>query len=651
MTGKAAYKLWAKSVVHRFAGLKGKSRQMDQSREIRFDGWVLKTDSGELSRDGVKIRLQDKPLRILTQLLTHPGELVTREQLIATLWPKGVVDYDTALNAAVRRLRIALQDEADTPRYIETVPRRGYRFVGKIEAVDAVAPHGAQNANAPAQMPTPGQLPALPWHQRAHMYAAGGLIALVLTGVAVISSRHQTAVGEDKVKAAQTTAREQASQLRQEGDRLLANATFGDTQKAIALYSRASVLDPTFAPSYSGSGMALLQLADLRRGWDAVCAEAGPAFDRALQLDSELGEAWIGRATCTRDPVLAEELFRAGLRLDPDNASGYGRFAQFLFYSRRRAEAIEILDRALQHLPRSPDLLQLKAFYVMVVRNDLAEHNELLRQALAINAHFYPALYQLAEYTYFFSGEFAESIRLIEQALAADPQADEARSLAAMMYLDVDDPVAANRVLAGAPRAFEGRIALAQYQGDAQQAGQIALQCANEWWRWTHHSLSPLADAVRDQAMASGDYAAALKVLEGVNSRWAWPPMAYRGFTPTYAHVLTLAGQGHHGRATASALLDLTDAEATGRIPHWFARERAQAFATLGEYERSLQELAESQKVNHWLRWWYLAERDPLYEKVRADPRFKQLAVRANRHRREQRARLDEMRRRGEVPS
>ena len=427
--------------------------------------------------------------------------------------------------------------------------------------------------------------------------------------------------------------------------------TLGDTQKAIALYSRASVLDPTFAPSYSGSGMALLQLADLRRGWEAVCAEVGPAFDRALQLDPELGEAWIGRATCTQDRVLAEELFHAGLRLAPDNANGYARFARFLFFGRRRAEAIELLDRALQHLPRSPELLQLKAFYVMVVRNDLAEHNRLLRQALAINAHFYPALYQLAEYTYFFSGEFAESIRLIEQALAADPQSDEVRSLAALMYLDVDDPAAASRVLADASRAFEGRVALAQYQGDARQAGQIALQCVNEWWRWTHHSLSPLADAVRDQAIASGEYAAALQVLEGVNSSWAWPPMTYRGFTPTYAHLLTLAGQRQQGRAVATGLLDLTDAEETGRIPHWFARERAQAFAALGDYERSIQELGESQKVNHWLRWWYLADRDPLYEKVRADPRFKELADTASRHRREQRARLDEMRRRGEVPS
>ena len=98
-----------------------------------FDGWLLRLDVGELIKDGRRIRLQDQPLQVLDELLAHAGELVTREQLIARLWPKGVVDFDTGLNSAVRKLRIALQDEAETPRYIETLPRKGYRFIGKID--------------------------------------------------------------------------------------------------------------------------------------------------------------------------------------------------------------------------------------------------------------------------------------------------------------------------------------------------------------------------------------------------------------------------------------------------------------------------------------------------------------------------------------
>jgi TolB-like protein/DNA-binding winged helix-turn-helix (wHTH) protein/tetratricopeptide (TPR) repeat protein len=102
-------------------------------REIRFDGWSVNFDSGEISKGGNTHRLQDQPLQILDELVKRPGEVVTREQLIARLWPTGVVEYDTGLNSAMRKLRIALGDDAETPRYIETLPRKGYRFVAALE--------------------------------------------------------------------------------------------------------------------------------------------------------------------------------------------------------------------------------------------------------------------------------------------------------------------------------------------------------------------------------------------------------------------------------------------------------------------------------------------------------------------------------------
>jgi TolB-like protein/DNA-binding winged helix-turn-helix (wHTH) protein/thioredoxin-like negative regulator of GroEL len=114
---------------------------METTAEIRFDNWTLRGQPRELLHDGVRVRLQEQPLQILEELLARPGQVVTREHLIALLWPKRIVDYDAALNAAVRRLRAALGDEAETPRYIETIPRHGYRFVGTVlpPAVAAVA--------------------------------------------------------------------------------------------------------------------------------------------------------------------------------------------------------------------------------------------------------------------------------------------------------------------------------------------------------------------------------------------------------------------------------------------------------------------------------------------------------------------------------
>jgi TolB-like protein/DNA-binding winged helix-turn-helix (wHTH) protein len=104
------------------------------ARKIGFDGWVLDPDSGDLERAGSRIRLQEQPLQVLIELIDARGGVVSREQLISKLWPKGIVDFDTGLNTAIRKLRVALGDTADTPRYIETLPRRGYRFIALSDA-------------------------------------------------------------------------------------------------------------------------------------------------------------------------------------------------------------------------------------------------------------------------------------------------------------------------------------------------------------------------------------------------------------------------------------------------------------------------------------------------------------------------------------
>src|SRR5271167_1406364 len=98
---------------------------------LRFDVFTLDLRAGELYMSGHKIKLQEQPFRILAILLAQPGQVVTREQLRERLWPEDTfVDFDHSLNTAVKKLRQALNDEADKPRFIETLPKRGYRFVG-----------------------------------------------------------------------------------------------------------------------------------------------------------------------------------------------------------------------------------------------------------------------------------------------------------------------------------------------------------------------------------------------------------------------------------------------------------------------------------------------------------------------------------------
>jgi TolB-like protein/DNA-binding winged helix-turn-helix (wHTH) protein len=97
---------------------------------IGFGPFEINLRTGELRKRGIRLALQEQPLKILAALLEQPGEVVTREDLCRRLWPNGTfVDFEHSLNAAVRRLRIALGDEAETPKFVETVHRRGYRFL------------------------------------------------------------------------------------------------------------------------------------------------------------------------------------------------------------------------------------------------------------------------------------------------------------------------------------------------------------------------------------------------------------------------------------------------------------------------------------------------------------------------------------------
>jgi TolB-like protein len=101
---------------------------------VGFGPFELDQDAGELRKDGTKVRLQEQPLQILQMLLEQPGKVVPREELQRRIWPSDTfVDFDHGINNAIKRLREALGDTAETPRYVETLPRRGYRFIGKIE--------------------------------------------------------------------------------------------------------------------------------------------------------------------------------------------------------------------------------------------------------------------------------------------------------------------------------------------------------------------------------------------------------------------------------------------------------------------------------------------------------------------------------------
>jgi Tol biopolymer transport system component/DNA-binding winged helix-turn-helix (wHTH) protein len=102
-------------------------------RLYKFGPFELSVEAAELRKNGVRLKLQDQPFQILCTLLEHPGELVPRERLRQQLWPEGTfVDFEHGLNTAIKKLRDVLSDDAETPRYVETIPRKGYRFIANV---------------------------------------------------------------------------------------------------------------------------------------------------------------------------------------------------------------------------------------------------------------------------------------------------------------------------------------------------------------------------------------------------------------------------------------------------------------------------------------------------------------------------------------
>src|ERR1700686_479337 len=122
-----------------------------QSQRFAFDRFELDLHSGELLKDGRRLRLQAQPFQLLAFLLEHPGEVVSREEICRKLWQSDTfVDFDHSLGTAVNKIREALSDSADHPRFVETMPRRGYRFIGRLNGANGFPASESQLAPSDA---------------------------------------------------------------------------------------------------------------------------------------------------------------------------------------------------------------------------------------------------------------------------------------------------------------------------------------------------------------------------------------------------------------------------------------------------------------------------------------------------------------------
>jgi TolB-like protein/DNA-binding winged helix-turn-helix (wHTH) protein/Flp pilus assembly protein TadD len=178
------------------------------SRIIRFGGFEANLLAGELRKQGARVALQEQPFRVLAVLLENPGEVVSREQLRQSVWSHDTfVDFEHGLNTAVNKIRECLRDTATHPRFIETIPRRGYRFLAAVEPVSEADGEATKPANVPVVPASPrftSVRRAAPWHwRRIHpLWATAAFLILA----ASIVYKYRFGFGQERIPATQVSS-------------------------------------------------------------------------------------------------------------------------------------------------------------------------------------------------------------------------------------------------------------------------------------------------------------------------------------------------------------------------------------------------------------------------------------------------------------
>jgi len=272
-----------------------------------FGPFELDSRSGELRKCGLRVHLAEQPRRVLQLLLDHRGEVVTREEIRQRLWPADTfVDFDAGLSSVVRKLRDALGDSAEQPRFIETLPRRGYRFIAPITAPSATP------LTAPAPSAPPARWRGLAWIAAAVVFL--GVMAVLAPWAS--RSRVNPEANGAFLKGMAAKGRESVAGFR----------------AAVAYFEEAVAKQPDFAMAYAQMAEAQMQL--IYAGQFApreIVPRAEDAVQRALALDDTIPLAHRMRARILHDYYWrwdeGDRELRRALELDPTSLDGRTQLA------------------------------------------------------------------------------------------------------------------------------------------------------------------------------------------------------------------------------------------------------------------------------------------------------------------------------------
>jgi TolB-like protein/DNA-binding winged helix-turn-helix (wHTH) protein/Tfp pilus assembly protein PilF len=601
---------------------------------FRFENFEFDRRALELRRHGAKIKLEGQPLRILGMLVERPGQLVTREDLRKQLWPGNtIVDFEHSINAAMKRLREALGDSAETPRFIETLPRRGYRFTRTVESLGAHTVPGARRYGWRAGLlalallaiglltanvfglrerfagpgPTSVALAVLPLKNLSgdpsHDYYADGISEALITELGKIG-RLQVLSFQSVSRYRQTakTLPDIARELKV--DALLEGSVVrsGDRVRITAKLFQAAPERQLLSESYEfeARDVVAVQAAVARdvatRARIRLTPREQAGLATARRVDPEAYEAYLlGRAYFfnygAETPAKAKAYYEKSIAKDPTYAPAYASLAELLtaraglFPVAARAQARHLAEKALA-LDDSSVEAHTALGRISQQEWDWAGAERAYRRAIEINQSYALARAWYAQYL-FSMERFDEAVQQAEHAQRLDPVSSYVNTLAGMAYL-----------LAG--RADRARAT---------------------WQRVI--DLDPMHSLARrymaESYLRDRNYQRALGILEKAVSYTPKEPLLLGAL----AHCYARAGRRQDALKLTRDLV-IREASSDGQVPIatiW-------AYVGLEEYDEAiarLEKLAAARRPRMtWLRV------DPWLEPLHGDPRFLEIIRRMN---------------------
>ena len=624
------------------------------SRVLRFDSFELDVRAAELRKDGVKLRLQGQPIQVLATLLNSPGELVTREQLRAQVWPaETFVDFDHSLHNSIARLREALGDSAGTPHYIETLPRRGYRFIGTVERI------GTEEAPPPvAPTPSPSweapPVPARSW--RRVTLIATVLLILAIVALLVVPTLSHRAAATPSVRSiavlpldnfsgdpaqeffADGMTDELITDLAKIGSLRVSSRTsvmrYKGTKKPLPEIARELNVDGIIEGSVIRSGQRVRIQAQLLYGPTDKHLWA-ETYDRdlgdVLSLQSEVAEAIAQQVRAQVTPQ-QQARFNAGRPVNPEAYDAYSKGRYHLWNGFGSAQSLNTAKTyfeeavrkdpgfALAHSGLADAYFYLAAFRHVSPASSYQPAEDAVRQALALDDSIGEAHDTLALLSWHYNWDWDATERELNQAILLAPSyscahEDRATYLAFRgRRSEAEAEVAKSLQLDPSAYSAGTQLAVLYQLRDFSQLLEASRRgiASNPNDSFEHFNLGVGYEGTGKRLEAISEYQKALELSGGDQD-----------VTAALAHAYAAIGRKAE---TQKILRDFQQKSASIYVSPYLI---ATLYASLGDKDTAFKFLEKAYQEKALDISWYL-KADLRIDNLRSDPRYQTLLTKVN---------------------